>query len=733
MNDVKKIHFRPYARLLTMLGDQLIKNECVALIELIKNSYDADATWVKVSFDNFGENYEVKPNSKITIEDNGTGMTEDILINHWANPATPNKKLIKQFNNRTAKGRIIQGEKGIGRFAVLKLGKIVKVITKTQRDISEHILNYDFSKYEEDFIDKYKDSALFLDDLNIEYFNRLPEVFTGNNSVNSYLTRNINGNIIEISDLKGSWNEKKINNIYSEIVKLTSIFEASNQEFEIVFFKNSERLKLADNYKEKLFDLINNSSVFQIKNGRFDNNSLSYSFELNGNNEILNLYDSRITGLKLYRDWSASRDFIKNPINCGSFNFSFFIFDLSNNADIRFKLDRDDKNLIKKHRIYLYRDGIRVYPYGNEDNDWLEVDKARSTYRMGDFLSNDQTLGIVNISQQENPMLIDKTNREGLVEVDNVTNDFSILLKLFLAYIRQYPYNTYREAIVLEEKQKKKNITSDIFNNIKEEIEKLDNKKISEMLNKLESSYSTEKESWEQRFSITEDLAGVGLSVETSSHDLMATISKVNTNHYELIRYLQRNIDINKDVLIEELTNIQEAIEFIKKQLSDMQLLFRSSKQRRKNILVISDFEKVNKLFDRVLRKNNIYVNISVYSPDLIAFATDSMLLQVFLNLFDNSVYWLQNSFIPNKEIKILFDGKTKKVIFADNGPGINEKIIPYIFEPFFSGKGDAGRGLGLYIARQLLKRCGYSIEVAKQTEKILAGANFIIDFSKGV
>lgn len=732
MNEIKKIHFRPYARLLTMLGDQLIKNECVALIELIKNSYDADATWVKVSFDNFGENYEVKPNSKITIEDNGTGMTEATLINHWANPATPNKKLIKQFNNRTVKGRIIQGEKGIGRFAVLKLGKIVKVATKTQNDIYEHILNYDFSKYEEDFIDKFKDSALFLDDLNIEYFNRLPELFTGENLVNNYLTRKINGSIIEISSLKGSWNEKKINNIYNELVKLTSIFEKDNPDFDIVFYKDSEKLNLADNYKEKLFDLINNSAVIKIENGRFDQCSISYYYEINGNKEFLPLNDFRICGLKLYRDWSVNRDFKINPINCGSFNFSFFIFDLSNNADIKYKLDRDDKKLIKKHRIYLYRDGIRVYPYGNEDNDWLEVDKARSTYRMGDFLSNDQTIGIVSISQQENPMLIDKTNREGLVEVDNVTNDFSTILKLFLAYIRQYPYNTYRESIVLEEKQKKKNVTSNLFTNIKDEIEKLDNKKISEMLNKLESSYLSEKESWEQRFSITEDLAGVGLSVETSSHDLMATISKVNTNHFDLIRYLQKNIDLNKNLLIKELTNIQEAIEFIKKQLSDMQLLFRSSKQKRKNILVISDFEKIKKLFDRVLKKNNIYVDIIVNSPDLIAFATDAVLLQVFLNLFDNSVYWLQDSFIPRKEINILFDGKTKKVIFADNGPGINEKIIPYIFEPFFSGKGDEGRGLGLYIARQLLKRCGYSIDVAKQTDNILSGANFVIDFSKG-
>ena len=75
----ESLKIRPYARLLTMLGNQLIKDERIALIELIKNSYDADANWVKVTFENFGEKYEVLSNSKIIIQDNGDGMTKDVL------------------------------------------------------------------------------------------------------------------------------------------------------------------------------------------------------------------------------------------------------------------------------------------------------------------------------------------------------------------------------------------------------------------------------------------------------------------------------------------------------------------------------------------------------------------------------------------------------------------------------------------------------------------------------
>ena len=113
MNETLTI--RPYARLITMLGDQLIKNELIALVELIKNSYDADASWVKVSFIDFASDYALTATSKIIIEDDGCGMNAEILKKHWLNPATPDKLRRKAVNAKTEKGRILQGEKGIGR------------------------------------------------------------------------------------------------------------------------------------------------------------------------------------------------------------------------------------------------------------------------------------------------------------------------------------------------------------------------------------------------------------------------------------------------------------------------------------------------------------------------------------------------------------------------------------------------------------------------------------------
>jgi len=82
------------------------------------------------------------------------------------------------------------------------------------------------------------------------------------------------------------------------------------------------------------------------------------------------------------------------------------------------------------------------------------------------------------------------------------------------------------------------------------------------------------------------------------------------------------------------------------------------------------------------------------------------------------------------KTIEIVLDGNKGQMTFADNGPGVDKDDVPYIFEPFYSGKGEEGRGLGLYIARQLLERSEYSIELAElKSEKILPGANFIVNF----
>jgi len=722
-----------------MLGEQLIKNERIALIELIKNSYDADAKWVKVSFCGFGDGYKILPGSKIVIEDSGHGMTADIIKKHWLNPATPEKKIRKVIKDTTDSGRVIQGEKGIGRFAVLKLGRKIEVITRAKKENSEQVVKYDFSQYDDDFLTHNgKSKELFIEDLSVLFTKRTPRVIKDDKILLGArkVTRVPYGTRIEISNLKGSWTEKKIEDIYRDISRLQSIFVEQaakrNTEFEVLIYCDDEKQDFEEKYFEKLNFLLNERAVLRIENGLFDDKAFSFSFDLNGLPMSFDLLDPALTGLTVFnKRFGKAGELLKDrSIECGPFKFGFYIFDFSSKAPAKFQLDREDKLNLKKHRIYLYRDGIRVYPYGEPDDDWLSIDVMRGTISAGQFLSNDQVVGYVNISQKLNPRLKDKTNREGLIEEGEATQDFITLIQSILFYIRHKPFKRYQ--IDLESKK-----SQDVFrtNLIQKEFDELkktvkDNKNAQDIIGRVEKEYKAERQYLVQRAETTEELAGVGLSVETASHDIMAIMGKVYANIDGLIQDLMAADEIDSDFVLKELQSIRGGMSFIEAQLKDIQLLFKSSKQKRKSIRVKEIVEKVERIYKRLLMKEKITLNIQCDGSPLIAKTTDAVLLQLLLNLFDNSVYWLMQTTQKEKTIVIVLDGNKCQMTFADNGPGINNDDSPYIFEPFYSGKGEEGRGLGLYIARQLLERNEYSIDLAKlKSEKVLSGANLIVNF----
>ncbi len=754
---VEPLKFKPYARLLTMLGDQLIRNEQVALSELIKNAYDADASWVKVTFAGFDEKFHALKDAKIIVEDDGYGMTEEVIRNHWVNPATPLKLMGKKASRRTTpSGRIIQGEKGIGRFALLKLGRDMTMVTRPAGSDNESVLELRLAQFDENFI---KDGeAMFLDELELQYRTVEPantivekEVDLGGRKQ----TRRPHGTRIEISPPSGTWSLAKVERVYEDLSRLRSIFLSSgdrnggakdndadvkeiDSDFAIYVYRGDTYEPLKSDNRTRLSVLLDQSPVYKIM-GRYDEKAGAFNFEIDGQPRTMSLDDAEFTGLAVFRDYLESRDLKpaqagELSTKCGDFGFSFYVFDFSNDATGRHELNKDDKELIKAHRIYLYRDNVRVYPYGDPDDDWLLIDVRRGTVRASEFLSNDQVVGFVNISQAENPDLRDKTSREGLVDTGQAVEDFRSLLQTFLAWVRKGPYQDYKLRA-------KKSKDVDVFRSGKvptlldeavtaaaaADVPSLVREKITE----ANKQYKVERRYLVQRAENTEHLAGVGLSVEAASHDLMLAMQRVLAAIDKLTAQCDSDAPIDKEALRAELLSLRGLLSFIQAQISDMQLLFRSTKQRRKDIRVIDLVEKVAKIFRSLLDRHQIEVRVDTVGAPLVAKTTDAVLLQLLLNLFDNSAYWLQGAPQP-REIEIQLDGDTGQMIFADSGPGFREEDIPYLFEPFYSGKGEDGRGLGLYIARQLLERHEYTINVALKDQRLLSGANLVVSFVKG-
>ena len=762
MTKEEKLTFKPYARLLTMLGEQLIRNERIALVELVKNSYDADATWVKISFENFGPNLEInEKESRIIIEDNGIGMSEEIIRKHWVNPATPEKQNRKLKTPRTKLGRAIQGEKGIGRFAMLKLGKIVNLYTRQAGENVEHNVSFDFSEYNENFqpIDSKKkspDQALFLDELSIKLRSGSP-IHINDNPVEfgiGEIKRINRGTRIEISHLSGKWTNKKIKACCSDLSKLQSIFDTprtqnkqSKSHFNIAVDVNGAFQFDAEEYLEKLRFLLDERPVLKITNGRFDQDKKLITFNIDGYFENLkiklSLTDPDLISHRVFRyHFSNERkfdglEFEERDPECGSFSFEFYIFDFTSQALPKFRLDSIDKRNIALHRIYLYRDEIRVFPYGEPDDDWLYVGQYRGTVAAGDLVSNDQIVGKIDITHKDNPNLQDKTNREGLVEKGNATHDFFGILKGILGYLTEHQYKRYRYG--LKNKSKNKNIvdifTSEVIknklNSVIEALDKGEIKKAKKQLMEIQKEYDDERSHLVQRAEMTEDLAGIGLSVEVAAHDIYAVLDKALRKVDGIIRSMDYS-DVNFEKLKDELQIIYGMLSFVTDQMKDVQILFSSTKKRRKNIKVAEILEKTERIYDRIFNNKKIEFKIKKIGSPLIAKTTDAVLLQVLINLLDNSIYWLSFSSKKNKKILITLDGNTGEMICSDNGPGVSSDDIPYIFEAFYSSKGE-GRGLGLYIARQLLMRHDYSIEYEDlKSKKILDGANFVVSFVAG-
>ena len=739
MEETLKI--RPYARLLTMLGDQLIKNEQIAVTELMKNSYDADADWVSVSFVDFGDNYKILPCSRIVIEDNGCGMTQNIITTAWMNPATPNKYTKDTEKQRTDGNRVIQGEKGIGRFAMLKLGRSIELVTRPIGENEEYLLSFDFSDYDDDFLlERNKEKEIFLDSLGFKLESRSPSVFIDRTVKVGAVTYegeiNTSGTRITIRNLKGSWSEKKFTSLTESFERFGNLFGDKTEDKDIKPFtiglSYNGSFLLNPSRPETLSELTEQKAVLKVQKGRYDDEKQEFIFTLNGSQVVLRINDSDIRGLRVFKDRFCDEDGEYRAVSrFGSFTFDFFVFDFNAKSESKHYLNEEQKKVIKEHRVYLLRDGVRVQPYGDATDDWLMIDMDRGVISASSNFSNDQIVGRINITKAGNIHLKDKTNREGLIDEGNFTQDFICVIKSLLAYLRKTAYKKY-----LDNQKKKDSIEKHKKNEVNKAIETLavqfsGNKTISPLITRLKNTYNNERKYLEERAARTESLAAVGLSVETTSHDIMLMMSRGMDNLASLMKAsMLPNFDVSS--LAEELQKLYGVFSYVGNQLKDMQQLFVSAKQRPKQIRVKDILDKVVRLYSNIISRSEIDVKVNVEGSPLVAFCTDADLLQVLINLFDNAIYWLNVAGRPEKNILITLDGYSQQMIFSDDGDGIKEDDIPYIFEPFYTGKGEEGKGLGLYISKKAMERNDYTIRIAEFfDEKKLSGANFVVSFVK--
>ncbi len=202
------VSFRPKARILQLLGDELIGSARLAVFELVKNAYDADATRVTVSIEGLNSD-----DARIFVRDNGSGMSAKTIREIWFTPAHEHRRRQRESGERSPLGRLPLGEKGLGRFAVHKLGERIRITTR-ERGSPEAIVELDWQEMlEHDF----------LDEIVIQVQTRDPVVFKGNT----------HGTLIEISALREAWSRGAIRDLYRSLMSIADP-TGGPSDFEIV-------------------------------------------------------------------------------------------------------------------------------------------------------------------------------------------------------------------------------------------------------------------------------------------------------------------------------------------------------------------------------------------------------------------------------------------------------------------------------------------------------------------
>ncbi|EFN2971285.1 histidine kinase, partial [Campylobacter coli] len=415
-------------------GEDLIKNPYAAVVELIKNSYDADSEIVIVSIELTNEYvYDKKQKFlKFTIEDDGEGMSLETIKNTWMVPAT-SYKVNKQYSSK--KKRVVQGKKGIGRYASAILGDFLR-ITTTDLNGMTSIIEIDWKQF---------DDGKFLDEINIPYECNRTNLKSGTkieiySSIEVYYDE-----IKQQYQDKINWNKDQNKLLFKELRKLLVPTNKSNETFEIIFLNNGlDKLDIDDkNEKIEPFPLLD-FYEYRIK-GKISSNGKGLLFYENKNFENSNE--------KIELD-------LRNT--CGNIEVDLMVFDLDPDVIqnlVNKQKDKEEKQLgksefkalIKQYSgVGIYRNLFRIRPYGDYDFDWLGLN-ARRVNSPTMSISTNQIAGFVSIESENKSNLIEKSDREGLKENENYDNLKKILLEVLSEVEkRRYEFrkNTKRGRVV---------------------------------------------------------------------------------------------------------------------------------------------------------------------------------------------------------------------------------------------------------------------------------------------
>ena len=761
--------FKVAARVILELGAELISSDAVALYELVKNSVDAGSERVSIRMrvvlkksrfleliEDVSEERDIKEVRKkllsslesgapvaakqkfqdlilkagddpknfrqalcnayqdqnwIEIKDRGHGMTAQELEDVFLVIGTRSRRgeKINESGDFVDPGRLVLGDKGVGRLSAMRLGERMTVITSRSGESYQNMLDIDWKSFSHESTD-------MIGDVDVRPFRGEQK-----------RRRSDQGTTILIRDLRGDWDASVFGRMIEEQFKrIIDPFPSSRSEagwrdpndlFRLRF--NGKRFYVPEVptwLLEQAHAVV--TAHYDMLKGKAPQLRGNINYKLRGKEKQFEQSEAELMSLT---DPIADREIrtgLKTLRELGPFSVEFYWYNrrlLKEIPGIGKRRDIVGKVNSWAGGLMLFRDFFRINPYGGQDDDWLKLDRKALAAR-GYKVNRSQIIGRVSLSSR-NFHLTEQTNRGGLVD-----NEYKQVLIGVLRHIIITEFRNFIDKVDKERKVSDEATTEDIEQRIEETTSSIDTKILQLMrevpeqkeslsqLRRLAFNLGQVVEQAKAMASEYEDdrskfvyLAGIGLMVEFILH--------------EIGRTAMRALDVLNSINMSQfgkrasaaLQTLHDQLVTLGKRIDTLDPLSTSRRQVKQRFDVRDVVNQVIAGRDQQFARHGIEVNLNIPKRPYRVRAVKGMLLQILENLFENSVYWLkiesrrQRRFRP--KINVTVDLSAKEIVFCDNGPGIAPRRAEEIFEPFITSKPPGqGRGLGLYISREMAK-----------------------------
>jgi len=698
----QKITHRFDAKHARNLGQQSVSNSIAAVFELVKNGYDADANSVEVIFSGTTDPVTKKIKFwKIRIRDDGVGMTYEDICDKWMVIGTDIKE--RETLSPLYQRRVV-GSKGMGRFATQRLGSMVTVISepfmyknrKSKYPDDQIILRQDWTKYKPGLI--FEEIEDELETVERPY-------------------KDSRGVEIQIEDLNDVWDEKDLERLKERLGLLVLPKQ---------ILKNNEHPFVATIVVEGL-----DIKTIPIESTLFKNAPFSINAKLRGGKIIYSIYER---GVKIEKR-PFDEPIPVEGLSCGDVDFIMYEYPQDKRDDptkvwARYynkfiTADKFDRILDQYSGIKIYNDNVRVMPYGEPGNDWLNLNARRIKKFGASKITNRTVIGFVLLTRDKNSDIQETTTREALIE-----NDAFRDLKLFIdKSISQFEY--FREEKKKEEKEEEtivnpvniarleiKELQDEIsyLDLKKEDHEKIHNKltKVRKNLDLLEEKYEDEIEESSRTEEVYRNLASVGLTTISFNHEIAAPLLSMDgfaDNLLEDMYDKSLSEEERKDMLLANKRNISTMLHWANYMRGFTSLISASKgKLKKAHFSVEETVKNLLQAYAMVMEEQEVKIRQAYPGGTPNLFMNKADFESILTNLLTNSVKSLKQ---VNHEREIRIESWQTlshfKLKFTDNGTGVRKEDFQRIFEPFYTTykdphKGIQGTGLGLTIISEILE-----------------------------